>query len=775
MTVKSGPGFHPGEMFEVYTFNLFARIIGFIMRGAVIIFGLLLVPVLFFVFSLPPVIWIISPFLTLPLYLGKSPDENSLGKYLVKRSGKSLKKLAILTLKSNEGQFVARHLDLDPVNLLLYLENQENCGMDIIPATYFKSVNRIRISDILLFLGGNYPPLGSLLENNKIQPDDVYGCALWYEKLHTPANKPLIVDLTRIKQIAGIGYTWAYGYTPMLDKYTQDLTKVLRLYPNLFGRDRIIFQFQEILSRNENNNVLLVGEKGVGKKILVETLADRIQTGSCIPQLAHKRILVLDINSVITALPTILEAKGFLTYLLTEAEFAGNVILVVEDFERYLNQTNGTDLTDFFIGLCRSGTGFIAITTPAGERNFVDANPDLRNSLGKLEIPVPDKKTVLFDLEQSIAPTLEKKYGITVSRKAILKVIDDSDRYITSIPYPAKAVELLDNACVYMLSHARSRTLTDAMVDEFLSDKFHTAIGALQNSEKDKLVHMEELLHARIINQNEAIHTISAALRRARLEINNTNKPLGSFLFLGPTGMGKTETAKALASVYFGSQNRLVRFDMSDYQSSEGLERLIGSVKSKNTGELTTKLNDNPFSLVLFDEIEKSPLTIRNLLLTLLDEGFITDALGNKISGKNSIIIATSNAGAEVIREKRKTGLTPSKLKKELLDDILKEKIFSPELLNRFDAVVVFSPLSEGHLREVAKLMMDDLNSRLKPKNISVKVTPVLIRKLAREGFDPDFGARAMKRLITDTIEDQIAQKILAGDYVKGEKIEVEI
>jgi ATP-dependent Clp protease ATP-binding subunit ClpC len=312
-----------------------------------------------------------------------------------------------------------------------------------------------------------------------------------------------------------------------------------------------------------------------------------------------------------------------------------------------------------------------------------------------------------------------------------------------------------------------------ADVDDFLSVKFNISLGALQIQEKEKLLHLEELLHQRVINQEEAISVISSALRRSRLKVSSAKKPIGSFLFLGPTGVGKTETAKALSNIYYGSEEAMLRFDMSQYRGEEGLERLIGSIKLGTPGELTAELTDHPFSLLLLDEFEKSSPEIYNLFLTLLDEGYIASSIGKKINAKNTIIIATSNAGGEFIRERLQQGLQEHPLQKALVEYIQREKIFSPELLNRFDSVVVFSPLSEGQLREVAKLQLEDLNERLAVKEVSVAVTAELIKKLATAGFDPQFGARAMKRVISEKIEDQVAKRLLEGTVKKGERIEI--
>ena len=442
--------------------------------------------------------------------------------------------------------------------------------------------------------------------------------------------------------------------------------------------------------------------------------------------------------------------------------------------DKYVSSGEGKiDLSDVFAEFAKSSTAVIGITTPYGYHKYIEPNTSLSLFFEKIELPDLSLPTVLSEMEISIVPVLEKKYKVAISFSAIKLTIENANRYISSTPFPAKAIELLDEACVYLVTKRSERFLKPDHIDDFLSDKLHVNIGQLQLKEKDLLINLENRIHSQIINQEQAVSVVSSSLRRRRLDISTPNKPIGSFLFLGPTGVGKTETAKVLASLYFGLDKSLLRFDMSQYQKDEGLERLIGSSKLGLPGELTSKLRDNPFSLLLLDEFEKSEKDIFNLFLTLTDEGYISDALGKKVDARNTIIIATSNAGAEFIREQINSGVSGTELQKKLIDYVQREKIFSPELINRFDSVVVFTPLSEGHLREVAKLMLTDLNKRLGKHSVSVSITTDLVNKLAQKGFDPQFGGRAMKRVITEVIEDQVTKRLLSGETKKGEVIDI--
>jgi len=286
------------------------------------------------------------------------------------------------------------------------------------------------------------------------------------------------------------------------------------------------------------------------------------------------------------------------------------------------------------------------------------------------------------------------------------------------------------------------------------------------------LLNLEKLIHQRIINQEEAVKEVSAALRRARAEVTVRKGPMGCFLFLGPTGVGKTETSKALTEIYFGAEERMIRMDMSEFQNVEDIPRLIGSAKEK--GLLTTQVRENPFSSILLDEIEKAHPNILNLFLQVLDEGFLTDGLGRKVDFKNSIIIATSNAGYQVILEALKTKVEWSGVKEKLLDYLFEKAIFRPEFINRFDAVVVFRPLTKENLLDIAELMLQKLKKNLKEKDIEFIITQSLKEKIVELGYSPIFGAREMRRVIQDKVENVLASALLSGQLKRGDRVEVE-
>ncbi len=413
----------------------------------------------------------------------------------------------------------------------------------------------------------------------------------------------------------------------------------------------------------------------------------------------------------------------------------------------------------------------IAITTYQGLHKIVERNPSLLNLFEKVEVSEISEKETLEFLENYV-PFFEKKYKRFISYKALREILRMSSRYLTQTPFPEKALRLLDEAMSFLSLYTKDAVLESWHIKKVVSEKIEIPLEELERKEKEVLLNLEKLIHQRIIDQEEAVKEVSSALRRARAEVQLRAGPIGSFLFLGPTGVGKTETSKALAAIYFGKESRMIRLDMSEFQNLEDIKRLIGQAGQE--GLLTTPVRENPFSLVLLDEIEKAHPNILNLFLQVLDEGWVTDGLGRKIDFRNTIIIATSNAGAEVIREDIAKDKKLDIIKEDLLDYLLKKRIFRPEFINRFDAVVVFKPLSRENLLDIAQLMLKKLAENLRDKGIEFEITQELKEKIVELGYSPEFGARQMRRVIQDKVENVLANAILSGKLKRGNKVKVD-
>ncbi|MBA7636820.1 hypothetical protein ES703_44448 [subsurface metagenome] len=373
---------------------------------------------------------------------------------------------------------------------------------------------------------------------------------------------------------------------------------------------------------------------------------------------------------------------------------------------------------------------------------------------------------------ENLALLLEQKYKLFVSYPALREIVALTRRFMPSLVFPKKANDLLDEVMIYVKKSTKDKVLLPSHVAKIITEKTQVPVGEIEVKEKEVLLNLEKLIHQRIINQDTAVKEVSTALRRARAEVTIRKGPMGTFLFLGPTGVGKTETSKALAQIYFGSEARMIRLDMSEFQNVKDIPRMIGGKGEE--GLLTTPVRESPFSLILLDEIEKAHPNILNLFLQVLDEGFLTDGLGRKVDFKNSIIISTSNAGYRIILEALKTKTEWSEVKQKLLDYIFEKGIFRPEFINRFDAVVVFRPLSKENLLAIAELMLRVLKKNLKEKGIDFKITLPLKEKIVELGYDPTFGARAIRRVIQDKVENVLASVLLSGELKRGNKVEVD-
>lgn len=613
-----------------------------------------------------------------------------------------------------------------------------------------------------------------------VKKDDVLKVAEWEEHYHFEhgTTKPFTSNFTGVK---GLADDWVYGYTPTLDSYAHDIA-VHSLesaeHTHIHAKDEQISQVETILAQSGRNNVVLIGEAGVGKKSVVQGLAQRILYGSTLASLKHKRLVQLDVNMLLARSRDGATAIALFDKILTEAERAGNIILVIDNLHQIIGpqraeQLGAVDFSGVLIPHLQSDTfQLIALTDHASFHSHIEAVQSVAVLLSKVEVPELDEEQSLFILED-IAPKLERSSGMFISYYALAEVISASASFIQSAPFPEKAISLLSEVLSYVSTHKQVAgvIVTQDHVMEVISKKTGIPLGRIEGEEKAKLLNMEELLHQRIVGQHEAIKQVSSALRRIRSGITERKRPIGTFLFLGPTGVGKTETAKALASVYFGSDEHMIRLDMTEYQEATSINRLIGNADTQTEAQFSNKIRENPFSLVVLDELEKAHPNVLNLFLQILDEGRLTDAFQKHVSFKNTIIIATSNAGAEFIREYVKTGQNPGAIQMMLLDHLMKTSMFKPEFLNRFDATIVFQPLTLDDAKQITKLMLTNLVVRLENKGFKVVLEDTLLNKIAEQGFDPVFGARELRRFIQEKLENTVADRIIKEEYKEGDTI----
>lgn len=570
------------------------------------------------------------------------------------------------------------------------------------------------------------------------------------------------------------------GWTPETQKYTSDFSsEAIRKRQYIFGRDEDYKKICDALLGNVNNNVLIVGNVGSGKETLVKTLAYDSYSGKLEGTLSHRRIFELLVGPLIAGMTDRGALETRLQSIITEISHSGNVLLYIPEFQNVLGSSSySLDLSGALLPYLRDGKVPVIATMTRGEyKTYVENNP-IKQVFQVIELKEPEERVAIQMLMQKTLD-LEIKYGLIITYDTLKSAVTYADRYIMDTSLPGSAAKLLEDVCGIKAQNkvkGENFVLPDDVI-KMIEDKAHVKLSEPKAEEKQVLLHLEDKLHERVIDQVQAISAIAEAMRRIRTGLASGTKPV-SFLFLGPTGVGKTETAKALSALTFGGEDRMLRFDMSEYASEEGLARLLGAAPGKGSerGELTERIREQPSSLVLLDEFEKANPLILNLFLQVLEDGRLTDNKGQTASFLNAIIIATSNAGSEMIRQ---AVLSGEKLDKafhaKLLDSLQKSGQFKPELLNRFDDVIIFSPLGQQELGQIAKLLLDDLAKRLKEQDIEIIFDEKVIAKIAQDGSDVQFGARPLRRYIQDNIEDRVAQMKLSDSIKRGSIVHVSV
>lgn len=577
----------------------------------------------------------------------------------------------------------------------------------------------------------------------------------------------------RLLSITGIGLSWASGYTPFVDRFA-------RLPPGniwddtLFGHEGKIDELINTLARQRQSNVLLVGDPGTGRVGLIRELAHRIQHNRAHHELNGERIIYLNVGEIVGQSATGAGQYAGITRALNEIERAGNIITIIDGLSSILGRAGEqqVNLTDVLSPFLSSNQVRVVVMINAEDYHLrLKANQELIHYFEVVMLP----SLSLEATKQRVAltvPAIERKSGVFIPYRTVRSIVEDTASILPHIPFPERAFDFLEEAIV-LAQNEKARVLTEDHVHAIISRKIGIDLGRLKNDEKDRLLNLGEIMHQRLVNQEQAVQAVTRALIRARAEVRNVKRPIGTFLFLGPTGVGKTETAKTLADAYFGSEDHMIRLDMSEFQGEDAVARLIGS-STQPVGRLTSLISDHPFTVLLLDEFEKASSQVHQLFLQVFDEGRLTDASGRQYSFLHSIIIATSNAGAEKIRQTIKGGNVPAGFADDLKEYILSQNLLRPELLNRFDDVVIYTPLTKDHIREIARLMLGQLNQRLDAQHgVTVEVTADLIEKLVAIGYDPEFGARPMSRAIQDTIEFAVAQMVIKGETQPGHKITI--
>ncbi len=573
--------------------------------------------------------------------------------------------------------------------------------------------------------------------------------------------------LSRYKPKNSMNKSMTAVATPYLDKFGYDLTLAAK-YGNLeicVGREKEIEEVFRVVEAG-NDSVVLVGFPGVGKTTIIQGIAQLMVTEDVPDSLRDKRMVSLSLPRLVAGAgsPGMLEER--ILRIHHEMIRAGNVILVIENIHDIYGintqSGEGLDLSEVMADLIADNRFLVLTTSNPNDYRTSIAGKALGNKLQKIEVNETNPEQTMAVLIAKVN-FYEYKYKVFFSLGALQKAIELSNRFMHEYYLPEKAIKILEEVAVYVLKQKGEKSLIASEdVAKLVSQKINIPLTKITQDESTKLLNLEEEIHQYIINQAEAVRAVASALRRARTELRDEKRPIVNLLFLGPTGVGKTELAKTVALTYFGSTNDMVRLDMSEYQNKDSVGRLIGTEQNTTGGLLTESIKQNPFAVLLLDEIEKAHSDILNIFLQVMDDGRLTDWSGQVIDFTNVIIIATSNAGSQFIQDQLRAGTQVAVIKEMLLVEKLKE-VFRPEFLNRFDNIVVFTPLTEDHILEIAKLMIKKSQNRLLQKGIHLEVTPTALAELAQSGFDPLFGARPMRRVIQEQIDDALAKYLLSG------------
>ncbi|MCX6807001.1 MAG: ATP-dependent Clp protease ATP-binding subunit [Candidatus Berkelbacteria bacterium] len=782
--------------------NFVSRIVGFFVRLFTIISGLLVLflifcigsPIFIFIVLLPvlfPIGTLIvfflyelkenkNPTLATPLTnLPPTAPENKLLPYIDSRiredykSEKNINHFFAKICKDQRVLFILTRLGIASEQLV---KSTNILGLNLSQilqeAAKNAKENRLSATDFFLAYYNLSPQLQKFFTNLRIKKDDILNVCEWENNYYLTTHQPSVLfEPNKIRTSGGIGRLWSAGYTPTLDSFSYEIEEGISVQSPLHfqAHKETISEVEMILGRDGKHNIIVVGEPGTGKRTVIMGLAQRITFGETISSLAHQRIVEFNIDALLSGSTSLGEIEARLNNALNEAVRAGNIILFVDNIERLFEQNEGKPGSLDFSAILqpyleRNDFRLVGTTTYEGYHKWVESNSNLLSSFERIEIKETNEEETLKIIEE-VALFLDNKYQILIEYQALKEIISLSDKYLGDRKFPEKAVDLLDETCSFIVNQKKNKILNPEVVQELVSLKTKVPTGEVQKDEKKTLLNLESTLHQRIIGQEEAVREVAEALRRARSGLKAKGKPIGSFLFLGPTGVGKTETAKALAEVYFGNENRMIRIDMSEYQDIKSISRLTGG-RIGEPGILTSKVRETPFTLILLDEIDKAHPNLLNLFLQVLDEGKLTDSLGKTVDFKNTIIIATSNAGSEWIREKIQASSGVDK--KLFLDYLFKKEHFKPEFLNRFDGIVAFRPLNIQELEVVCELLIKKLEKQLSEQQIGIKLEENAKRKLAERGFDPQFGARALWRVIQERIENQIAKAILEDKLPPG-------
>jgi ATP-dependent Clp protease ATP-binding subunit ClpC len=618
------------------------------------------------------------------------------------------------------------------------------------------------------------PAIKDILNTLHVDEDDITHGAEWFSHLNELIryhDEPMLTG--------GIARDWDFGYIPTLSRFGINLSAKYStsrsLNTRLEAHQELVDSIINTFSSGGRQNVALIGPLGVGKSTVVNSFAETIMNSETnIPDnLRFRQVFALDAAALISTASGRGQIEGLVNSLLVEAHEAKNIILFLDNAQLFFEDDTGSvDISNILQPIIESGV--VRLILSLDEQRFLQisqAKPALAASLNRLQVESPGQSDVIKIAEDQII-TIEFQRKVTFMYQALAEAYRLSERYVQDVAQPQRTIQLLESAAAQAENGLVTAQSVVNAIEKTLGVKVGGSVEAGATQEREKLLNLEKLIHERMINQTTAVSVVSSALRRARAGVRNENRPIGTFLFLGPTGVGKTELAKSLAATYFSGEDHMVRIDLNEYVRTDDVARLIADGATE-PNSLSAQVKKNPFSVVLLDEIEKAHDSVLTTLLQVLDEGILRDINGREISFRDTILIATSNAGSDRIREYIDKGYKLEQFSNQIQDELIERQEFKPEFLNRFDEIVVFRPLTKDELLQVVDLILASINKTLEVQKISVTVDEDARRALVDAGYDPRLGARPMRRIVQKTVENIVAEKMLSGELVAGSGLRI--
>lgn len=687
----------------------------------------------------------------------------------------SPRQIAEAASKTNSGRFMAVRFGLS-YNFLVNITSEDTTASEevwqhALAIRDQAGAKYINGSVLTVALTRSFNGYETLLNHMKFEFEDIVDGVRWYDHIND-----LVRDHSRFHRTGGLARDWSFGYIPLLERFGHNISQQVSrgglLSVDLEAHRDALSKMVDTFTMGGRQNMVLVGPSGVGKTTVVHAFAEKLMDGSAkiSNKLKFRQVFILDSAALIAAAPGRGELENLIMRVLGEAYSAKNIILCLDDAQLFFEEGVGSvDISNVLQPILEAGNVRMILTMD--EQRLLQIgqrNPSLVNALNRINVPPTNKEETLRVLQDKLL-IVENQQRVVYAYHALLEAYTLSERYVHDLSMPGRAFKLLESAASYNEGGLVTTKSVQSAIEQTMGVKVGTADDA---GEREKLLNLEDLIHQRMINQTRAVGVVSDALRRARAGVRNQDRPIGTFLFLGPTGVGKTELSKALADVYFGGEGNIVRLDLNEFVQPTDVYRLIAD-GANDPLSLTAQVMKQPFSVVLLDEIEKAHPQVLTTLLQLLDEGILRDEKNREVSFRDAIIIATSNAGADRIREYIERGYALEQFEQQFLDELINTNQFRPEFLNRFDEIVTFRPLSKDELLQVVDLILRGINKTLAPQKVVVNVDQDAKLYLVDKGYDPRLGARPMRRVVQRAVENTVARQMLSGTAGAGSTIPI--